>query len=439
MRENIALIAGTIFLVIVFSLAADWILGLFVYNPPLPGQMELVFPPDSEFGFERGEFAYTARINNLGLRERPVSENAPGLFRIAAFGDSFTYGEGVAAEETWLRQAEKLLREKGHNVETINCGKPGAGPDEYARIARSAIPVLKPDLVIIAMLQGDDVPGCYNGVYSFAADRLAGIVRRIYPNTVRAIRNIRYAAAHENLAIRDAFTNKPAQMQYNDRQSARQILEAAAPEQRARYDALEEDVRNMFLDGMLNPFLISVTMNAPDSLVASADPGHPFFRPAIERCAAFLHEIAELARSYGAEAITVSVPYGAYVNEESNRNLRRIGFETPPELLSAEGPDLAIREAAEMADMPFITVTDGFRGAKSETGLYYLLDGHFTAQGHALFARLLAPRIAAYIGDSWLAGRQSQLRQRKKPSRPPATANISPKTKSVVSGLSVAG
>ncbi len=63
------------------------------------------------------------RYSKNNLRDRNYETlPAPGVLRIAAVGDSFTFGEGVPIDLTLFRQLERLLAPR---VEVLNGGRPG--------------------------------------------------------------------------------------------------------------------------------------------------------------------------------------------------------------------------------------------------------------------------------------------------------------------------
>src|SRR3989338_3706473 len=78
--------------------------------------------PNVEGYVRTDEFYFNVKINSLGLRdyERYYEKNK-SLNRIYFAGDSFTFGEGVELEQTFVKIIEKKLE----NVETINTGVPG--------------------------------------------------------------------------------------------------------------------------------------------------------------------------------------------------------------------------------------------------------------------------------------------------------------------------
>jgi lysophospholipase L1-like esterase len=66
--------------------------------------------------------------NSLGFRdEREIPPSGDGELRILAMGDSMTAGVGVAAEDTYVRQLERLLQKPDAPVRVINGGVAGYG------------------------------------------------------------------------------------------------------------------------------------------------------------------------------------------------------------------------------------------------------------------------------------------------------------------------
>lgn len=93
-----------------------------------------------------------------GLRRTtPLPPKVPGVFRIAAFGDSLTYGEGVAETESW---PAALGRELGaaYRVEVLNLGVRGSQVEDVLRLAERLLPALEPDLVLYGVCLNDFLP-----------------------------------------------------------------------------------------------------------------------------------------------------------------------------------------------------------------------------------------------------------------------------------------
>src|ERR1039458_548824 len=103
------------------------------------GNAGLIWGPYSVVEHATYEFSYQARINNLGFRDRDFQVRRSSAKRVLAIGDSFTYGWGVDAENSWPKVMERELRQGGLEIEIANLGAPGAGPREYAALAERAI------------------------------------------------------------------------------------------------------------------------------------------------------------------------------------------------------------------------------------------------------------------------------------------------------------
>jgi lysophospholipase L1-like esterase len=91
------------------------------------------------------------RINAAGYRGplRPV-QRTPGTLRIAALGDSSTFGLGVAYADTYSAQLEARLAERGIRAEVLDFGVIGftirQGLERYRAIVRA----YRPDVVVAA-------------------------------------------------------------------------------------------------------------------------------------------------------------------------------------------------------------------------------------------------------------------------------------------------
>jgi len=91
------------------------------------------------------------RINAAGYRgpELPL-ERTPGVVRIAALGDSSTFGLEVRAEEAWPAQLAAELESRGMRAEVLNAGVVGytvrQGIERYLALVRP----YRPDVVVAA-------------------------------------------------------------------------------------------------------------------------------------------------------------------------------------------------------------------------------------------------------------------------------------------------
>jgi lysophospholipase L1-like esterase len=110
--------------------------------PFMRADAELFWAPRPGF---RGEFlGRPVSINGLGLRGPEVAPPQPsGRRRVACFGDSITFGYGVADDETY---AARLGAELGGGFEVVNAGVTGYTSHQVRLLLRRLAPALRPDV-----------------------------------------------------------------------------------------------------------------------------------------------------------------------------------------------------------------------------------------------------------------------------------------------------
>ena len=149
---NLAVLLGSVLGVLAAAKVTDLALG------STRRSWDLIYSPNSSARYVTPEFDYTAEINRFGFRgpkdiETPTAET----FNVLMVGDSFTFGWGLAYEDTWPALVEERLRAEGLQARIFNLGKPGSSPALYSDLVERASQLLEPDLIIINILQGDDL------------------------------------------------------------------------------------------------------------------------------------------------------------------------------------------------------------------------------------------------------------------------------------------
>jgi lysophospholipase L1-like esterase len=103
----------------------------------------------------------TYAINSDGFRDydRYSRKKPPGVFRIMAVGDSYTFGMGVELEDTYPKKLEKLLNERRpsplYRYEVINAGFPAANAAMEVDFVKEYGMTYNPDLVLIGFVLND--------------------------------------------------------------------------------------------------------------------------------------------------------------------------------------------------------------------------------------------------------------------------------------------
>lgn len=87
-------------------------------------------------------------LNSAGYRGEAVSQEKPaGAYRALALGDSVTFGTGVAAEDTWPRQLDRILPSPSS---VINASMAGASLAELTFAFDQRWAAYEPDVVVLA-------------------------------------------------------------------------------------------------------------------------------------------------------------------------------------------------------------------------------------------------------------------------------------------------
>lgn len=387
-------------LIVVFGvLVADRAIGAY-HNSRGTGS-SIVYPANTQRIFTTSEYEYVVSINSLGFRDREFGKKDSGVYRIVALGDSFTWGMGVSAEKSWPKVLEALLREERPNVEIANLGQGGAFPQRYADIAQDAVPTLVPDMIIVAVLQGDDLMQSNQGsdsvpwqlktdaffTQSWVGDDreqngLRQPLMRLYPNIMRAVSERR---------ARDMGPVLAAQRE--------NLLNSLDAKKKDQLYSLPRTILGAFLDGNLNPSLIGLALRKPSYFFDASDLSNPQTALRIDHMGYHMKRLQILADENDSDIVVISVPFGAYVSRRSYDSYSQMGFQLEPRLLASREADESIEMACSRAGLPFFSVTDEFRESAETTQLFFTLDGHLNDAGHALFAKSVKPIIDGFVSS----------------------------------------
>ena len=126
---------------------------------PLPERlpiMQMQANPDRGWMMVPGANHYTyqhlVRVNSLGLRGRELGEKRPGTLRVLALGDSLTYGQGVADDDTLPAYLEVFLNEldpEGRTWEVVNAGHRAYDTRQEVALLAELGWRIEPDVVVV--------------------------------------------------------------------------------------------------------------------------------------------------------------------------------------------------------------------------------------------------------------------------------------------------
>ncbi|MFN0244817.1 MAG: DUF5989 family protein [Planctomycetota bacterium] len=103
------------------------------------------------------EFDVTYRVNELGLRDDPMSSPAKpaNTLRVLMLGDSFVLGYTVDREHLFVDQLERWWKAEGRTVDVINAGTEGYSTDQEALWLAEHGRAFAPDVVLAFPYEND--------------------------------------------------------------------------------------------------------------------------------------------------------------------------------------------------------------------------------------------------------------------------------------------
>ena len=366
-----------------FLVIAAELLSRLVIDNAAPEQK--IFPEFSKAIYKTTEFDCTAHINKYGFRG---TESRLITGQVAVIGDSFVFGWGVSDNETWPNKLQNHLWISDTPSRVYNLGKPGADPDDYLDIARAYIPVLKPKVLLLSLLQGDDLTQLIQKrsrkVSAHEEISLAGFLRRAsegyFPGLTAVARSI------ENPAIM-ATSGWETQVRFMlDHEKFFKLFDESMA-------MLPSDIRSLTEAGKLNPALISNVAEFPATFVA------PYEEPEVswldERVLLIVKEIQRLVELNGGTLVLLSMPHGAYFKSETRENFGRMGFELPT--LESNKPDEFVQRVASKSHAKSILLAQKLQTRNDLNKIWYPFDGHPTKYGTEVLEQYIFEEMRSVI------------------------------------------
>jgi hypothetical protein len=110
----------------------------------------------NRFRGKPGATNYDFYLNSRGFKDvefKPKKE--ANAYRVLALGDSFAFGV-VPYQHNYLTLLEQQLNSRGHQVEVLNMGIPGIGPQHYLALFANEGLQLQPDMALVSFFIGND-------------------------------------------------------------------------------------------------------------------------------------------------------------------------------------------------------------------------------------------------------------------------------------------
>lgn len=337
---------------------------VFLLAPNGRGHHRIALPEGKS---KRIDFATSSQ----GLRDVEYSDKAPGEYRIAMLGDSFTMGHTTAPADSIPKQLEVRLREAspGREVRVLNCGLGGAGPlQELGMLRERALP-LEPDAVILQIFPMNDIGN--------ALESAGKHLRAYAPLWLEAVDVYRYG---DRLAYR---------------------LDTALRRRSHAYRALclATSRRWIVRAGNRCRLLTPPTAKRPPSVnrpyVLEADlaEGYPELDEAFSLFQRCVLEIRDECRVRGIPFMAYCIPGIPQIFDD---RWQAVLQEIPSPDLYDRGKSLRMTEEFLLREgIPFVSVLEPLRACGGVRETHYLEDGHLSERGNGVVAEVLAEYVLA--------------------------------------------
>lgn len=381
--ENIIFSSSFIGIVLAFLIFINFLIGLFIGSDDKENE-GLIFKPNSVATYSTVEFNYRADINGLGLRNKAIEiEKGEGTYRILCFGDSWTFGWGVDVGYSWPMQLENYFKENGYtNVEVINCGQGGQFTSTYKEFVSKAVPLLKPDLVLVGVLQLDDLAQ----LFEHKLTEYKGDIRS--PKYV--LKAFLSSSFGNYLTLFTRNGNQVVDIKAEWERSNKGLIDDFNGLRKLRFGTLSDTIQTLFKTGNLNPGLLNNYIDFPDRVIIFNNPDHPVTQEAIRLMNSDFEKIKAVCETNGAQLIFINLPMNYFTGHIVER--------MPSDLLNDyfmknNRIDSIYSSVATTNQIPYLELTSHFKSLADKRKYFFKFDGHPNQDGY----REIANQVGMYL------------------------------------------
>ncbi len=365
-------------IVFAFVVLLNALAGFFAPVKTFPG---FLFEPGTKMRYQTVEFNSLASINNLGLRDQEVDSSKNGKYRVLCVGDSWTFGWGVNIENSWPKKLEQYLKQQGiRNIEIINAGRPGMYTRTYKENLEKMIPVLKPDLVLLGVLQLDDLAQVYEETQ-----------RTEKKETIPFWVKMKYAAkTFLQYSVRNITAHTPKeQTEINIREtwkgSVWSITDHFSESQQSRYDKINDSVKALFKTADISPSVLYYYINYSDRVTVFNNPGHTATKFALAEMNKDIAGIKTLCSANKAALVFLNLPTHVFAGHKKPtmpNDTLDTWFQKNNKI------DSLYRYIAFKNNIPYFELTNEFRVAEDSVDYFFRYDRHPNERGYEKIAEL---------------------------------------------------
>jgi hypothetical protein len=319
-------------------------------------------------------------LNQYGFRDRtwPLRPKA-GHRRIMFVGDSFV--EGFMAENTQTIPAgfENAAGKDGRKLEAMNLGVGASQPQDYCKLIRDAVPLFKPDCLVLVFYANDFPSPAFDAAW--LAPAFTPHFRN--PWTPRLYTVVKRLLSHQPVPLSFRHPSFSFLAAVPDPRNPWSSSETAASYQKFVSPKIAEAMQH----GTFNPSAVNLLERDRVNLTVSSD-----MLPLLEALLAFSKSHAcKLSVVYVPSANQVSDAYLPFRSEYSENK--------HPESLMGERHQLharLLKSACAQLNIPFLDVTLPLREREAAgERLYWNYDPHMRGASYLMLGELIYQWFAA--------------------------------------------
>jgi lysophospholipase L1-like esterase len=343
--------------------------------------------PGVERAYNYGGTIIRYKIDSQGFRG---GELAPlgALPRVLVYGDSFIQGDFSPTQDTFTEQLrERLARTAGRSVEVVNAGVAGYGPDQELRRMEDELPVLEPNLVIVALYAGNDFGDLLRDkLYKLSSDGSLEDNPHVVLDDVLA-RNMKRAPREPILlkmmhAARNRLFGVPGEDRRTGREARLARVEADLQQGVDEYRQYVIEGDNAVHDLLRDPY------NADVSLT----PTSPSARYKVAMMEQIMRRMAETAAKNNASLVFLLIP--SPIDATARHEIGEVDPVKYPEYKRSTLTDI-LEQICRKNDFRVMNLFGPFWERRAD-GLYLTgMDDHWNARGEAYAAELMGEFLRA--------------------------------------------
>lgn len=374
--ENLIFSGSFIGIGFAFLILINFLIGVFKDTGDKDNK-GLIFTPNSVAVYSTVEFNYKAEINGLGLRNKEVKiEKDKDTYRILCFGDSWTFGWGVDLEFSWPMQMENYFRENGYTrVEVINCGQGGQFTSTYKEYIAKAVPLLKPDLVLVGVLQLDDLAQLFENKLTKSKGNLGSS-----KYLLKSFLSASFGNYLTLLVKEDQVVDIKAEWE----RSNKGLIESFQGLRQLRFGTLSDTIQMLFKTGNLNPGLLNNYIDFPDRITIFNNPNHPVTQEAIRLMNLDFEKMKEVCDANRAGLLFINLP----MNYFTGHIVERMPSDVLNEYFMENNHiDSIYSSIANRNQIPYFQLTQHFKDLAEKEKYFFKYDGHPNKVGYQEIAK----------------------------------------------------